>query len=640
MVSILGVSAFYHDSAACLVVDGDIVAAAQEERFSRIKHDHRFPSQASHYCLSEANLKVSDLDFVAFYDKPLLKFDRLLETYLDYSPSGFSSFLKSMPLWLREKLWMPDLIKSELAKVDGAEDDREAKKWAKKFGWKLLFGDHHESHAASAFYPSPFEQAAILTVDGVGEWATSSIGIGKGNEITLLKELRYPDSLGLLYSAFTYYTGFKVNSGEYKVMGLAPYGAPSFVTAIKDKLLEIQDDGSIRMNHEYFSYSQGLRMTNAGFDEIFGGPPRKPESKIGQREMDLARSIQVITEEVMLKMARYAHEVTGEKRLCMAGGVALNCVANGRILRELPFDDIWIQPAAGDAGGALGIALAIWHRYLGRERSSPERMGLWQSCRKGHAGSNGFADLMKGSYLGPRNTDEEISQFLNTRNLPHKKYSRDELPERVAELLASGKVVGLHQGRMEFGPRALGARSILGDARSPQMQSLMNLKIKYRESFRPFAPSVLREHMSEWFDLETDSPYMLFVADVAKSKRLPMSDEDKALWGIEKLNVPRSSIPAVTHVDYSARIQSVCRETNPLYWDIIDAFRRQTGCPVVVNTSFNVRGEPIVCTPEDSYRCFMRTEMDYLVLETWVLSKENQPAFKEEADWQSRFTLD
>jgi carbamoyltransferase len=527
-----------------------------------------------------------------------------------------------------------------LAKVDGAEDDREAKKWAKKFGWKLLFGDHHESHAASAFYPSPFEQAAILTVDGVGEWATSSIGIGKGNEITLLKELRYPDSLGLLYSAFTYYTGFKVNSGEYKVMGLAPYGAPSFVTAIKDKLLEIQDDGSIRMNHEYFSYSQGLRMTNAGFDEIFGGPPRKPESKIGQREMDLARSIQVITEEVMLKMARYAHEVTGEKRLCMAGGVALNCVANGRILRELPFEDIWIQPAAGDAGGALGIALAIWHRYLGRERSSPERLGLWQSCRKGHAGSNGFADLMKGSYLGPRHTDEEIAQFLNTRNLPHKKYSRDELPERVAELLASGKVIGLHQGRMEFGPRALGARSILGDARSPQMQSLMNLKIKYRESFRPFAPSVLREHMSQWFDLETDSPYMLFVADVAKSKRLPMTDEDEALWGIEKLNVPRSHIPAVTHVDYSARIQSVCRETNPLYWDIIDAFRRQTGCPVVVNTSFNVRGEPIVCTPEDSYRCFMRTEMDYLVLETWVLSKENQPAFKEEADWQSRFTLD
>lgn len=640
MVSILGVSAFYHDSAACLVVDGDIVAAAQEERFSRIKHDHRFPSQASHYCLSEANLKVSDLDFVAFYDKPLLKFDRLLETYLDYSPSGFSSFLKSMPLWLREKLWMPDLIRSELAKVDGAEDDREAKKWGKKFVWKLLFGDHHESHAASAFYPSPFEQAAILTVDGVGEWATSSIGIGKGNEITLLKELRYPDSLGLLYSAFTYYTGFKINSGEYKVMGLAPYGAPSFVTAIKNKLLEIQDDGSIRMNHEYFSYSEGLRMTNAAFDEIFGGPPRKPESKIGQREMDLARSIQVITEEVMLKMAHYAHEVTGEKRLCMAGGVALNCVANGRILKELPFEDVWIQPAAGDAGGALGIALAIWHRYLGRERSSPERTGLWQPCQNGRAGSNGFADLMKGSYLGPRHTEEDIEQFLNARNLPHQKYSRDELPERVAELLASGKVVGLHQGRMEFGPRALGARSILGDARSPQMQSLMNLKIKYRESFRPFAPSVLREHMSEWFDLETDSPYMLFVADVTRSKRLPMSDKDKALQGIEKLNVPRSSIPAVTHVDYSARIQSVCRETNPLYWDIIEAFRRQTGCPVVINTSFNVRGEPIVCTPEDSYQCFMRTQMDYLVLETCVLTKENQPAFKEETDWRSQFTLD
>jgi carbamoyltransferase len=640
VVSILGVSAFYHDSAACLVVDGDIVAAAQEERFSRIKHDHRFPVNASRYCLSEANLNVSDLDFVAFYDKPLLKFDRLLETYLDYSPSGFSSFIKSMPLWMREKLWMPDLIRTELAKVAGAEDERDAKKLGKRFEWKLLFGDHHESHAASAFYPSPFEKAAILTADGVGEWATSSIGVGNGREITLLKELRYPDSLGLLYSAFTYYTGFKVNSGEYKVMGLAPYGEPTFVAAIKDKLLEIQDDGSLRMNHDYFSYSQGLRMTNRAFDEIFGGPPRKPESKIGQREMDLARSIQVITEEVMLKMARYAHEVTGETRLCMAGGVALNCVANGRILRELPFEDIWIQPAAGDAGGALGIALAIWHRYLGQERSSLESMGLWRQGQSAKTGANGYTDKMKGSYLGPRHTEEEIEQFLKERNIPYTKYSRQELPERVGELLASGKVVGLHQGRMEFGPRALGARSILGDARSPEMQSLMNLKIKYRESFRPFAPSVLREHLSEWFDLETDTPYMLLVADVAQQKRRALSESEKALWGIEKLNVYRSEIPAVTHVDYSARIQSVRKETNPLYWEIIEAFRKKTGCPVIVNTSFNVRGEPIVCTPEDSYRCFMRTEMDYLVLETFVLSKEGQPPFNEQTNWQSEFTLD
>ncbi|HSE33834.1 MAG TPA: carbamoyltransferase [Pyrinomonadaceae bacterium] len=640
MVSILGISAFYHDSAACLVVDGDIVAAAQEERFSRTKHDYRFPTGATRYCLKEANLSVADLDYVAFYDKPLLKFDRLLETYLDYSPAGFSSFLKSMPLWMREKLWMPDLIRTELGKIDGADDEREAKKRGKQFKCKLLFGDHHESHAASAFYPSPFEHAAILTIDGVGEWATSSIGIGKGHEIKLLKELRYPDSLGLLYSAFTYYTGFKVNSGEYKVMGLAPYGEPTYVAAIKDKLLDIRDDGSIRMAHEYFSYSQGLRMTNGSFDKIFGGPPRKPESKLSQREMDLARSIQVITEEVMLKMAGYAHEVTGEKRLCMAGGVALNCVANGRILKELPFDDIWIQPAAGDAGGALGIALAIWHRYLGHERTSPEQLNLWQSSRFANNGSSSYADKMKGSYLGPQHTEKEIERFLSANELPYQKYSVQELPARVAELLAGGKIVGLHQGRMEFGPRALGARSIIGDARSPQMQSLMNLKIKYRESFRPFAPSVLREHMSEWFELDTDTPYMLFVAGVVHQKRRAITETEKALWGIEKLNVARSEIPAVTHVDYSARIQSVRKETNPLYWEIIEAFRQKTGCPVIVNTSFNVRGEPIVCTPEDSYRCFMRTEMDYLVLETFVLNKQKQPPFKDETNWRSQFKLD
>ncbi len=641
MISILGISAFYHDSAACLVIDGEIVAAAQEERFTRIKHDHNFPLHAARYCLAEAGLDAQSLDYVGFYDKPLLKFDRLLETYLDYAPSGFGSFLKAMPLWMREKLWMPDLIRTELAKTSGEDDERAAKKAGRKFEWKLLFGDHHESHAASAFYPSPFDDAAILTIDGVGEWATSSIGVGKGNEITLLKELRFPDSLGLLYSAFTYYTGFKVNSGEYKVMGLAPYGEPKYVAVIKDKLLEIREDGSIRMNHEYFSYSQGLRMTNNAFDRLFGGPPRKPESKITQREMDLARSIQVITEEVMLKMTSFAQRETGMKRLCMAGGVALNCVANGRVRREVPFEEIWIQPAAGDAGGAVGIALAIWHRYLAKPRVSAETAGMWRASR-GQA-TNGmppYADGMKGSYLGPRHSDEEIEAFLKSRDIPYQKHSRQELPNVIADLLVDGKIIGLHQGRMEFGPRALGCRSIIGDARSTAMQSVMNLKIKYRESFRPFAPSVLREQVAEWFDLDTDSPYMLLVADVAETRRRNMTAEEKALWGIEKLNVKRSDIPAVTHVDYSARIQTVRRETNPLYWEIIETFRQKTGCPVIVNTSFNVRGEPIVCTPEDSYRCFMRTEMDFLVLESFVLDKRNQPRLEEETDWRLQFKLD
>jgi carbamoyltransferase len=647
---ILGVSAFYHDSAACLVVDGEIVAAAQEERFTRVKHDHNFPVNAARYCLKEAGLAAEQLDYVGFYDKPLLKFDRLLETYLDYAPAGFRSFLKSMPLWMKEKLWMPDLIRTEMARASGIDDERKAKKAGKKFEWKLLFGDHHESHAASAFYPSPFEAAAILTIDGVGEWATSSIGIGKGNEITLLKELRFPDSLGLLYSAFTYYTGFRVNSGEYKVMGLAPYGEPKYVALIKDKLAEVREDGSIRMNHEYFSYSQGLRMTNAAFDRVFEGRPRRPESKITQREMDLARSIQVITEEAMLKMAGYAHRETGMKRLCMAGGVALNCVANGRILRESPFQDIWIQPAAGDAGGAIGIALAIWHRYLGKERVSAQRAGTWRSSTGilpvNHAQDARatelppYVDGMKGSYLGPRNTVAEIEEFLQTRSLPYKKYSRDELPEVIAESLAAGKIIGLHQGRMEFGPRSLGARSIIGDARSPSMQSVMNLKIKYRESFRPFAPSVLRERVADWFDVDTESPYMLLVADVAPKHRRQMTEAESRLFGIDKLNVKRSEIPAVTHVDYSARIQTVRRETNPLYWEIIKAFEARTGCPVVVNTSFNVRGEPIVCQPADSYRCFMRTEMDLLVLETCVLEKKEQPAFAEKTDWRTEFVLD
>jgi carbamoyltransferase len=640
VVSILGISAFYHDSAACLVVDGDIVAAAQEERFTRVKHDHRFPRNAVRYCLAEGRVDPHQLDYVGFYDKPLLKFDRLLETYLEYAPAGFSSFLKALPLWLNEKLWMPDLIRTELAKSAEDLDERTAKKEGKKFKWKLLFGDHHESHAASAFYPSPFEDAAILTIDGVGEWATSSIGIGKGNEITLLKELRYPDSLGLLYSAFTYYTGFKVNSGEYKVMGLAPYGEPKYVQVIKDKLLEVRDDGSLKMNHEYFSYSQGLRMTNGAFDKLFGGAPRKPESLITQKEMDLARSIQVITEEVMLKMTKYAYMETGMKKLCMAGGVALNCVANGRVLREVPFEDIWIQPAAGDAGGALGIALAIWHRYLAKPRVSPEAAGTWQSA--GATRKNGlpaYSDAMKGSYLGPRHTEEEIEEFLQLRQFPYKKYSRQELPAVVADLLAAGKIIGLHQGRMEFGPRALGGRSIIGDPRSPEMQSAMNLKIKYRESFRPFAPSVLREQVAEWFELDADSPYMLLVAGVAESQRRKITAEEEMLWGIDKLKVRRSEIPAVTHVDYSARVQTVRRETNPLYWEIIEAFRQKTGCPVVVNTSFNVRGEPIVCSPEDSYRCFMRTEMDFLVLENFILDKQEQTPFPDQEDWRKKYTL-
>lgn len=533
MSSILGISAFYHDSAASLVVDGEIVAAAQEERFTRVKHDHRFPSNAVRYCLREAGMRPEQLDYVGFYDKPLLKFERLLETYLDYTPAGFQSFLKSMSLWLKEKLWMPDLIGVEFAKAAGAEDDREAKKMAKTFGYRLLFGDHHESHAASAFYPSPFEEAAILTLDGVGEWATCSIGTGKGNSIDLIKELRFPDSLGLLYSAFTYYTGFKVNSGEYKIMGLAPYGEPKYVSLIKEKLIQICDDGSLRLNQEYFGYSQDLRMTNKVFDRLFGGPPREPESKLTQREMDLARSIQEITEEVVLKMAGYARRETGMSKLCLAGGVALNCVANGKLLRSGIFDDIWIQPAAGDAGGAIGIALAVWHRYLGNPRISPESQGTWVSTRNY---SNGvpppYADGMKGSYLGPRDSEEEIESYLKANHYPYRKYSREDLPGAVDELLASEKVIGLHQGRMEFGPRALGGRSIIGDARSTKMQSIMNLKIKYRESFRPFAPSVLREHVADWFELNDDSPYMLMVADVHKSRRRDMTTEEERLWGL------------------------------------------------------------------------------------------------------------
>jgi carbamoyltransferase len=603
---ILGLSAYYHDSAACLVQDGRIVAAAQEERFTRKKHDHRFPAHAVEFCLRHAGLTARDLDYVVFYDKPLQKFDRLLETYLDYAPAGIRSFLQAMPLWLREKLWM----REQIAKQCGYEG-------------KVLFTEHHESHAASAFFPSPFDSAAILTMDGVGEWATSSYGRGAGNRIELAAELHFPHSLGLLYSAFTYYTGFKVNSGEYKVMGLAPYGEPRYVQKILEELVDLREDGSLRLNMKYFHYCQGLTMTNAAFDRLFGGPPRAPESRLTQREMDLARSIQDVTEEAMLRMARHVHQVTGERRLCLAGGVALNCVGNGRILREGPFERLWIQPAAGDAGGALGAALSVWHQYLDQGRSP-----------------DGDADAMSGSYLGPAYGNDEIRASLDSTGARYVELDHRELAERVATLLADEKVVGWFQGRMEFGPRALGARSILGDPRSPRMQSVMNLKIKFRESFRPFAPSVLRERVGEWFELDWDSPYMLLVAPVREHLRIPMTEEQQRLFGIDKLNVPRSTIPAITHVDYSARIQTVSRRDNPLYHDLLRAFERLTGCPVLVNTSFNVRGEPIVCTPEHAYTCFRRTEMDYLVLGDFLLDKREQGAFADSRAWQEEFQLD
>jgi carbamoyltransferase len=623
---VLGISAYYHDSAACLVEDGHVLAAAQEERFTRKKHDAGFPSNAVAYCLREAGITARELNLVGFYEKPLVKFERLLETYVACAPRGLKSYLMALPLWLTDKLWMADDIRD---KVEGYEGE-------------VLFGEHHESHAASAFYPSPFEQAAVITIDGVGEWATSSIGTGRGHELELIKELRFPHSLGLLYSAFTYFTGFKVNSGEYKIMGLAPYGEPKYVKAIKDHLLEIKDDGSLWMNMDYFTYPQGLTMTGAGFERVFDGPARAPESRLTQREMDLARSVQEITEEVMLKMARYAHRETGMRDLCLAGGVALNCVGNGRLLRERIFDSIWIQPAAGDAGGALGVALGLWHRYLDNPRLSPETAGTWQRPSSVPAGSPPprYADGMNGSFLGPRASDEDVRRFVDAHGYPAHRLEGPALADRVAALMAQEKVVGLVQGRMEFGPRALGGRSIIGDARSPRMQSVMNLKIKFRESFRPFAPAVLREHVADWFDLDADSPYMLLVADVLPSRRLPMRDDANGLWGIERLNVPRSTIPAVTHVDYSARIQTVRRETSPLYYDIIEAFHRKTGCPVIVNTSFNVRGEPIVCTPEDAYRCFMRTQMDVLVLEHYVLLKEEQPAVADDGAWQKEFVLD
>jgi carbamoyltransferase len=602
---ILGISAFYHDSAAALLRDGQIVAAASEERFTRRKGDADFPACAVDYCLREAGIRVPELTWVGFYDKPLLKFERILETYIGVAPRGFRSFLKAGPLWMKEKLFMAREIGRSL-----------------DYTGPILFAEHHESHAASAFFPSPFREAAILTMDGVGEWATTSFGVGRDADIEILGELHWPDSLGLLYSAFTYYTGFRVNSGEYKVMGLAPYGQPKYVQKILDNLIDLRDDGSFRLEQKYFNYLSGLTMTSGEFDRLFGGPPRTPETKLTQRDMDLARSVQVVCEEIMLRMARHVHNVTGMERLCLAGGVALNAVGNGRLLREGPFREIWIQPAAGDAGGALGVAQLIWHR----KEKAPRTVSA--------------TDAMQGAYLGPAFTEEEIRQYLDSVGAVYERLDREELLSRTASMLAEEQIVGWFAGRMEFGPRALGARSILGDPRSPRMQANMNIKIKFREGFRPFAPSVLRERVQDWFDHDTDSPYMLLIAPVKQERQVPMSEEQRRLWGIDQLNVPRSDIPAVTHVDYSARIQTVHRETNALYYDLILRFEQLTGCPVLVNTSFNVRGEPIVCTPADAFRCFMRTHIDSLVLWPFLLRKKDQPDFEETGNWRTQFQLD
>ncbi len=589
---ILGISAFYHDAAAALLKDGEIVAAAQEERFSRIKHDYSFPTHSIEYCLKEAGIDSSHLDFVAFYDKPFIKFERLLETYLTFAPRGIKSFIAAMPPWIKQKLFLKDYIKKQL-----------------DFKGKVLFPEHHESHAASAFFPSPFKKAAILTVDAVGEWATASYGTGKDNSIEIEAELKFPHSLGLLYSAFTYYTGFKVNSGEYKLMGLAPYGEPKYVDLILNELIDLKEDGSLMLNMKYFNYCTGLTMTNKLFDKLFGGPPRKPDTELEQRHMDLARSIQVVTEMAISKMANHIYNKTHMKNLCMAGGVALNCVANGKLLREGPFDRIWIQPAASDAGGALGAALCIWHMYLNKERNA-----------------DGINDNQKVSLLGPSFSDEEIEGFLKSENIPYARLDINDIPNKAAQIIADQKALGWFQGRMEFGPRALGSRSILGDPRSSEMQSIINLKIKFRESFRPFAPTVLAEKAQEYFDINCESPYMLLVATVKREKRSPTSDQNRQLRGLDKLKVKRSNIPAVTHVDYSARVQTVKEKDNPLYYDMLNAFYKLTGCPLVINTSFNVRGEPIVCTPEDAYKCFMRTNMDYLIMGSFLLDKKRQSA--------------
>jgi len=612
-MNILGISAYYHDSAAALVNDGRVIAAVQEERFSRKKHDARFPRQAIQVCLDEAGLTFSDLDEVVFYDKPLIKFERLLETYLSYAPKGFRSFVAAMPVWLKEKLYLKTVLKRELAALGGCRVNELP---------SLLFAEHHQSHAASAFFPSPFEEAAVLCMDGVGEWATTSVWRGEGNRLTAEWEIDFPHSLGLLYSAFTYYTGFKVNSGEYKLMGLAPYGEPKYVDLILDKLLDLKQDGTFRLDMRYFNYTTGLTMTSREFDRLFGAPPRKPESPIGQREMDIARSIQAVTEEVVLRLGNSIHREMGLENLCLAGGVALNCVANGRLLREGPFKDIWIQPAAGDAGGALGAALASWYQFHEQPRTP---IG---------------GDAMRGSYLGPRFHGDEIKRYLDLVGARYRRVDEAQLMAQLADILTQENVVGWFQGPMEFGPRALGGRSIIGDPRSPKMQSVMNLKIKYRESFRPFAPAVRAERVADYFELDRPSPYMLIVAPVKESLRRPLTPEQEALFGIEKLHVPRSELPAITHVDYSARIQTVHAETNPRFAALLRAFEDRTGCPVLVNTSFNVRGEPIVGSPEDAYRCFMRTEMDYLVIEDFLLDKRDQPTWQETGDWRQEFELD
>lgn len=604
-MNILGISAFYHDSAACLVRDGNIIAAAQEERFTRKKHDPRFPINAINYCLQEAGINVNQLNYVVYYDKPFLIFERLLLSYLTVAPKGIRSWLKAMPLWLGKKLRVEKTVQKEL----GYKGD-------------VLFTEHHEAHAASAFYPSPFDEAAILTIDGVGEWATATYGLGKGKDINIIKELHFPDSLGLLYSAFTYFTGFKVNSGEYKLMGLAPYGEPCYKDIILAKLVDVKDDGSIRLDLSYFDFLVGLRMTNRRFDKLFGGPPRKPESPITKREADIAASIQVVTEEIILKMVNHVFKETKQKNLCMAGGVALNCVANSRILREGPFDNIWIQPAAGDAGGALGAALSVWYRYLDNNR---------------HVSGN--YDNQYGSYLGPSFSNETVRTFLDSNQYPYHKLDMDEKHRIIAQQIAAGKVVGYMSGRMEFGPRALGARSILGDPRREDTQSIINLKIKYRESFRPFAPSVLEEKASEYFDIDRPSPYMLLVARVKEERCIPQPSRN-GMGILERLKFKRSDIPAVTHLDYSARLQTVNQKYNSEYHALISEFEKLTGCAVIVNTSFNVRGEPIVCTPEDAYKCFMRTEMDILVIQDFILFKDQQPTWKEGKEWKNDLILD
>lgn len=611
--AILGISAYYHDSAAALICRGEVIAAAQEERFSRKKHDARFPRHAIRYCLSEAAMGLTDLDYIVFYDKPLLKFDRLLDTYLSYAPRGFRSFLAAMPTWLKDKLYLKSMLKHSLAALAACKS-RDLP--------SLLFAEHHQSHAASAFFPSPFEHAAVLCMDGVGEWATTSVWLGRGNLLTPQWEIDFPHSLGMLYSAFTYFTGFKVNSGEYKLMGLAPYGEPRYVDVILGQLVDLKEDGTFRLDMTYFNYATGLTMTNKRFAALFGGPPRSPESPLTQREMDIARSIQVVTEEIVLRLARTAHRELRTDNLCLAGGVALNCVANGRLLREGPFKELWIQPAAGDAGGSIGAALAVWHGYLGNPRTPNGR------------------DSMKGSFLGPRAGADEILAFLDSVGAIYSRLDEPQLLARVAEILAEENVVGWYQGRMEFGPRALGARSILGDARSRKMQSVMNLKIKFRESFRPFAPAILAERVADYFELDRASPYMLLVASIKETLRIATTADERRLFGIDQLNVPHSTIPAVTHVDYSARIQTVHVDTNPRFSGLLSQFEARTGCPVLVNTSFNVRGEPIVCTPEDAYRCFMRTEMDYLVIEDFILAKGAQPESNQDDSWKHEFALD